>query len=307
MKRKIAAFIVAFAICTTLTMRTFAAVCDETPVEYGERVLLEMNRSDDELKQFIDQYGCEEVQTQTTYYVTEYSISSIDVANYTTPEKQELESCVTAFSEYPLEYISQLENQILPTTITPPGKKVVDYSVLQVTLSVAAGSQNGQIVYFIRNSFVWIKLPTPGYTTNIMGVIGIALNPQLTIVTSSATGKFNYSRYASPGGGSVTDKEEDIVFNVPTSTDSIGATFNFTHQSGSGLKNYLTEFSGYVNCRAYKSASDDQWCSVLGIYEDVDSFGFSNEVSISFPAGVSFSLAAVHTPYNVQAAVEPVV
>lgn len=156
-------------------------------------------------------------------------------------------------------------------------------------------------MYYVSNNFVWLDLPDPGYTTNMQGVIGLLFNPQLSIDGTSLQGRLYYDRYVMPGNGSGSGLSQKVNFDVPTTTESMGATFSFTHQRGQGLSNYLTALSGYVGCVVNKSNSNDDFCSVLAIYEDVDLFGLvSDEISISWPAGVSFPFGAVHTPYNVQ-------
>jgi hypothetical protein len=283
-----------------VTAQGFAAApATESPEEYANRIIQEMNNDDPTLQQLQSQYGIGETTTKTSYFVTEYTYTN-DTTKRTLSENN-IESKVTVFDEYPEAFIHQLETQAGTQTITPGQAVTKDFSVLQVTLSYSKIQYTTSDMYYVKNSFVWTKLPSPGYTTNIMGVIGLAFNPQLSIDGASLQGRYYYDRYVALGSGGGNNLSTAVTFDVPTTTYGMGASFNFTHQKGQGLADYLTAFSGYVGCVAIKSNSDDQYCSTLAIYEDVSSFGLlSSEVSISFPAGVSFSFGAVHTPYNVQ-------
>ena len=256
-----------------------------------------------------------EFQSKTSYFVVEYlEIRSTPLIEKTSlgaalkdPEFQPKK--VTEFHEYPYEYIENLNKKIhsgfSPQAIDITDIKTVNFGVIKVSLFFNEMSDyQGIDRYKVNSTFEWLQLPSPGYTTNIQGVFGLAFGDQLSIDGNNVTGQITYSRYVSHGSGGGNNLKYNLDFetvNVPESLFARAAKFNFTHQSGMGLSDYLTSLEGTISCVVLKTNTYNTSCSVLASYEDVDLFGLiSDSVSFSFSDGFSFTFGAVHHPYNIQ-------
>lgn len=256
-----------------------------------------------------------ELQSKTSFFVVEYL--EIREAPYSpkislassSGEAQFQPKKVTEFHEYPHEYIENLNKKIhsgiSSQAIDITETKTVDFGVIKVSLYFnKMSSYQGIDRYRVFNSFEWIRLPSPGYVTNIQGVIGLAFGDQLSIDGDNVNGQITYSRYVSPGSGGGSNLTYNLDFetvNVPDSLFARAAKFQFTHQRGQGLSDYLTALKGTMSCVVLKTNTNNTSCSVLASYEDVDLFGLiSDSVSFSFSDGFSFAFGAVHHPYNIQ-------
>jgi hypothetical protein len=160
---------------------------------------------------------------------------------------------------------------------------------------------------FLSEQGYWLQIPVPGQASTMLlqGVLGLAMNPQLTMDGSSYAGRISYVSdylYGTSNMGTISallNTDNGGIIVRATSTLGIGFKFGIPHYTGYNYE-IVRAMDGVISCTAYKSNTYDTTCSVKGELEHVSPYFAITGFSVSMPAGVSVGGVNSSTPYPVQ-------
>lgn len=256
------------------------------------------------VKKIEAEYGSlQPVSESTCYYVTEYLDDVQQTqASYAGTQNRNIRTVVHVFDEYPVEFISSLENSVAPQTIEPGEVAIRDYSVIRIQLSFSKIPNTSN--YHVFSFFQWLKLPEPGTVIEnerLMGAFGLALSDHLIIDGTSVECYIGYTQKTVTG--TIRNPKEELPVKS-SSNDAVGSYFELEHCSIGAMQTYLTSLSGQISCIAMQSNLGDLYASGAALYTHVEDCASIDGMSISLPAGISLSVSfgTKEQEYNLQEA-----
>lgn len=268
---------------------------DNQAVEWFDERMQDYEPYQEKLEEYPEM---ENVQASISYILIEDSIDKKGNVIDTNQEVFDNLDDMNAYEEEKLE-----SNNIKPFVVNPGDIVYKTYSKMKVGLALYKYTSSR---FFVSYTYEWLTLPSPGAisTNKIRAVVGLALNPQLSIDSSTYDGRVSYttdwvqgtqfgqtSYMKNVSNGGITIK--------PSGTQGIGYSFSVPHYTGANF-NIVTSMSGNISCTAFKSNTNDNYCSALGSYADVTTTLSLDSFSVSIPAGISFGAATSYSSYNLQ-------